>query len=63
MRAGTLRVGWTTSKLSSEVSMDRSPQSHVEIAKAAPSNLTLSESPECYFYSGKIFLEEGFITP
>lgn len=55
--------GWTTSKLSSEVSMCRSPQTHVEIAKAAPSNLTLKEDPECYFYVGKVLLEEGFVTP
>lgn len=43
--------------------MGRSTQNHVETAKAAPSNLTLRENPECYFYSGKIFLEEGFVTP
>lgn len=55
--------GWTTSKLSSEVSTGRSPRSDVEIAKAAPSNLTLKEDPECYFYGGKVLLEEGFITP
>lgn len=55
--------GWTTSKLSSEFSMGRSPQSCVEIAKAAPSNLTLKEDPEYYFYGGKVLLEERFITP
>lgn len=54
--------GWTTSKPSSEVSMGRSLQRYVEIAKEAPNNLTLKEDPESYFYGGKIILE-GFITP
>lgn len=53
--------GWTTSKLSSEVSM--APRSHVDTAQAAPSKLTLKEDPECYFYGGKVLLGEGFITP
>ena len=52
---------WTTSKISSEVSMGWTPQRRVEIAKAAPSNLTLKEDPEHYFCGGKVVLE-GFIT-
>lgn len=36
---------------------------HVETSKALLSKLTLKEDPELGFYGGKIFPEEGFITP
>lgn len=36
---------------------------HVETSKAPLSSLTLKEDPELCFYGGKIFPEEGFVTP
>ena len=54
--------GWTTSKLGSEVSAGRRPQSHVDIAKAVSGKLALKQNPESCFCGAKVLLEEGFMS-
>lgn len=54
--------GWATSKLGSEVSLGRRPQSRVDIAKSVSGNLALKENPESCFCGKKVLLEEGFMS-